>query len=290
MPVPSALRWLVRLGALALLGGCVTLTSDPRAVLSGPDGTARVSVLRCDAADRALESASDGALADSLQRRPIRVLSWNIHKQGDAGWDRDLPELAAPSDVVLLQEAALQPQLRRILDASGLHWVMASSFLYETEEFGVLTATRVVPIANCTLRATEPLIRIPKSSVISWLRIAGTRDTLAIVNVHAINFDLALYAYRAQLDAVADALARHRGPIVFGGDFNTWSDARDAILHDTAARLGLTELVLQTDRRALFFGRHLDHVFTRGLELTDFGATTVTSSDHNPLTATLRLP
>ncbi len=290
MTLPSPVRWLVPLCEVALLGGCVTLTSDPRAVISGPDGMARVSVLRCDATDRALENATDGPLAEAVQHRPIRVLSWNIHKQGDAGWDRDLSQFVGPSDVVLLQEAVLQPPLRRILDASGLHWVMASSFLYGSEEFGVLTATRVVPLASCTLRATEPLIRIPKSSVISWLRLAGTRDTLAIVNVHAINFDLGLDAYRAQLEAVADALAGHRGPIIFGGDFNTWSDARDALVHEAAVRLGLTELVFQTDRRTLFFGRHLDHVFTRGLELSEFGASPVTSSDHNPLTATLRLP
>jgi endonuclease/exonuclease/phosphatase (EEP) superfamily protein YafD len=148
----------------------------------------------------------------------------------------------------------------------------------------------------------EPLIRIPKSAVISWLPItntrtdtrndarAGSRETLAIANVHSINFELAPDVYRSQLEAVADALAGHRGPIIFAGDFNTWNDARDGVVAEIAARLGLTELNLRVDQRAVFFGRHLDHILMRGLQLIDVGAIPVTSSDHNPLAATLRIP
>jgi endonuclease/exonuclease/phosphatase (EEP) superfamily protein YafD len=161
-----------------------------------------------------------------------------------------------------------------------------------------LTATRIAPIASCTQRVVEPLIRIPKSAVISWLPIvdtavdtaAGTRETLAIVNVHSITFELAVDVYRSQLEALADAVAGHRGPMIFAGDFNTWNDARDRVLSEIAARLGLTELNLRVDQRAVFFGRHLDHIFIRGLETVDVSAIPVTSSDHNPLTATLRVP
>jgi endonuclease/exonuclease/phosphatase (EEP) superfamily protein YafD len=165
-----------------------------------------------------------------------------------------------------------------------------------------LTATRIAPVASCTQRVVEPLIRIPKSAVISWLPIvdtavdtaagtrAGTRETLAIVNVHSITFELALDVYRSQLEALADALAGHRGPIIFAGDFNTWNDARDRVVSEIAARLGLAELNLRVDQRAVFFGRHLDHIFIRGLETVDVIAIPVTSSDHNPMAATLRIP
>jgi endonuclease/exonuclease/phosphatase (EEP) superfamily protein YafD len=253
-----------------------------------------VTTLGCDAAIRALRDAGAGNAAAALDRSPFRLLDWNVHKQADPGWDRDLAEFAASSDVVLLQEAVLQPPLLRILDDAGLRWLMASSFIFRDEEFGVLTATRIAPIASCTQRAMEPLIRIPKSSVISWLPMAntaaGTRETLAIVNVHSINFELVLDAFRAQIEALADVLAGHRGPIIFGGDFNTWNDARDAVLRETTARLGLTEVQLRVDRRAVFFGRHLDHLFVRGLELVEIGAIAVTSSDHNPIAATFRIP
>jgi endonuclease/exonuclease/phosphatase (EEP) superfamily protein YafD len=291
---------------LAVLCGCITLTVEPRAVVSAPGGTARVMTLKCEAVDRILQAAGAGEAADALDRRPLRLLVWNIHKQGDSGWERDLSRFAAASDVMLLQETVLQPPLRNILDDSGLRWVMASSFLLGADDNGVLTATRIAPIASCTQRVVEPLIRFPKSAVISWLPIAdtradtrtdtradaraGSRETLAIANVHSINFELAPDVYRAQLEALADALAGHRGPIIFAGDFNTWNDARDAIVAETAARLGLTELNLRVDQRAVFFARHLDHIFIRGLQLIDISAIPVTSSDHNPLAATLRIP
>lgn len=287
------MKWLASSMLIPLLCGCITLTVEPRAVVSGPGGIARVMTLRCDVADRVLQTAGDGEAADALDRRPFRVLIWNIHKQGDSGWQRDLSAFAAASDVMLLQETVLQPPLRDILDDSGLRWVMASSFLFGADDIGVLTATRIMPMASCTQRVVEPLIRIPKSAVISWLPIAGTRagsrETLAIVNVHSITFELSLDTYRAQLEALADALAEHRGPIILAGDFNTWSDARDRVVAETAARLGLTELDLRVDRRAVFFGRHLDHIFIRGLQMIDVGAIPVTSSDHNPVAATLRI-
>ena len=59
---------------------------------------------------------------------------------------------------------------------------------------------------------------------------------------------------------------------------------------EIAARLGLIELDLRVDQRAVFFGRHLDHIFIRGLQLVDVSALPVTSSDHNPMAATLRIP
>ena len=287
---------------LAVLCGCITFTVEPRAVVSGPGGAARVTTLKCEAVDRLLQAAGEGEAAGALDRRPFRMLVWNIHKQGDSGWERDLSGFAAASDVLLLQETVLQRPLRKILEDSGLRWVMASSFLLGADDNGVLTASRIAPIASCTQRAVEPLIRFPKSAVISWLPIAHTRtdtrtdawagstETLAIANVHSINFELAPDVYRAQLEALADALAGHRGPIIFAGDFNTWNDARDQVVAETAARLGLTELNLRVDQRAVFFGRHLDHIFIRGLQLIDVGAIPVTSSDHNPLAATLRIP
>jgi endonuclease/exonuclease/phosphatase (EEP) superfamily protein YafD len=292
------MKWLASSISIPLLCACVTLTVEPRAVVSGPGGSARVMTLRCDAVDRMLRTAGNGPLADALDRRPFNVVTWNIHKQADSGWERDLSTFAAANDVVLLQEAVLQPPLRKILNDRGLRWSMASSFLLDADDIGVLTATRIAPIASCTQRVVEPLIRIPKSAVISWLPIvetavdtaAHTRETLAIVNVHSITFELSVDVYRSQLEALADALAGHRGPIIFAGDFNTWNNARDRVVSEIAARLGLTEINLRIDQRAVFFGRHLDHIFIRGLETVDVSAVPVTSSDHNPLAATLRIP
>jgi endonuclease/exonuclease/phosphatase (EEP) superfamily protein YafD len=267
----------------------MTLTVEPRAVVSDADHSVRVMTLACDATDRLIQGRGNNAALDALGERYIRVLIWNIHKEDDRGWQRDLSAFASASDVVLLQETALRPSLRHILDSAGLRWVMASSFMFGDEDIGVLTATRVVPLASCTQRVVEPLLRIPKSAVMTWLPIAGTQEVLAIVNVHAINFDIALDAYRAQLGAVADAIAGHRGPVILAGDFNTWSDARDRVVAEMAARLGLGELEFRVDQRSTFFGHHVDHIFVRGLQLVDIRAIPVTSSDHNPMEVTLQI-
>ena len=51
---------------------------------------------------------------------------------------------------------------------------MASSFIYMDTDIGVVTAARAPTVAHCTQRVTEPLIRLPKSSVVTWLPLAGS--------------------------------------------------------------------------------------------------------------------
>ena len=135
----------------------------------------------------------------------------------------------------------------------------------------------------------EPWLRIPKSATVSWFALEGTPQTLAVVNVHAINFALSLAAYQQQFDALVAALRNHDGPIIFAGDFNTWTDARLAVVLDAAAALRVTEIPFAEDLRSLFFGHQLDHMMIRGLDVVQAAAIAVKSSDHNPVTATLRL-
>jgi endonuclease/exonuclease/phosphatase (EEP) superfamily protein YafD len=284
----SLARAALLLAAAALVAGCVTLTREPRALLERDDGTVEVQTLACGPriakALRAVHTSSQ----DALDPNALRIASWNIHKQGDAGWQRDLRSLGMANDLVLLQESVLDAQLRKLIADVGLRWVMASSFLHADIDIGVLTAARVAPLAACTQRVVEPLLRLPKSSVITWFALRERADTLAVVNVHAINFSLSLGAYRAQFDAIGDALADHAGPLVLAGDLNTWTAERVQVVRDVARRLGLTEVPFVADRRSVFFGHELDHIYVRGLALVASSTTEVTSSDHNPVTATLR--
>jgi endonuclease/exonuclease/phosphatase (EEP) superfamily protein YafD len=277
------------LAAAALLAGCVTLTVQPRAVLLDSNGHVEVQSLACTGSELAERQQRGLAQAEALDPHAIRILTWNVHKQDDPGWDRDLARFARANDIVLLQEAVLDPPLRAVVESAGMRWVMASSFIYSDIDIGVVTGSRKAPLASCTQRVTEPLIRIPKSGVITWFRLAGRSDTLAVVNVHAINFALMLGGYRAQLMALANALKDHHGPIIYAGDLNTWTQARNDVMHDVAAKLNLTEITFKQDRRTLFLGHQLDHIFVRGLQLVDSEAIPVESSDHNPVRATFRV-
>ena len=273
--------------AAAALAGCVVLTEDPRALVDHPDRI-EVRTSRCEDAVQQVRSWTPPKSADAaLDPARIRVLTWNIHKEGDPGWQDDLARFAAGNDIVLLQEATLIDPLQRVLHDAGLRWVMASSFIYLDVDIGVLSATRVPFVAHCTQRVTEPLLRLPKSSVVTWLPIAGSTRTLAVANVHSINFALLLDEYEAQFDGVAQALAQHDGPIILAGDLNTWTDARFAALDRLARQLGLTAIPF-AGGRSKFLGREVDHILVRGLEVTSAASIAVRSSDHNPVTAVLR--
>jgi endonuclease/exonuclease/phosphatase (EEP) superfamily protein YafD len=274
--------------ALALVvTGCVSITAKPRALMLLDDGSVRVQTLSCPQATERMLASQRRVMHSGLDPHAIRMISWNIHKQADPGWQRDLADFGERNDLVLLQELVLDPPLRHVIDAEGFRWVMASSFLESGVDIGVLTASRIAPVANCTQRVVEPLLRIPKSAVISWFPLAGRRETLAVVNVHAINFSLSLGAFRAQFDAIGDALEGHEGPLIVAGDLNTWTDARVAAVRALAKRLHLTEVRFAADRRSHFFGHELDHIYTRDLATVASLATAVASSDHNPVAATL---
>jgi len=267
------------------LAGCVTLTSQPRAIVRTPEGVA-VRVLACDTA--VSTRIDHDAPAPALDPAAIRVFTWNIHKQADAGWPRDLQALSHGADLLLLQEAVLDPTLRELIDGQGLDWIMASSFVYAGRDIGVVSAARVPPVKSCTARSSEPLVGIPKSAIVAWFALRGAPQRLAVANVHAINFSLSIGAYRAQLDALADTLAGHAGPLILAGDFNTWSQAREDALRSVVARLHLTEVGLHDDRRRRFLGHRVDRIYVRGLAATAASAVAVTS-DHNPVLATLHV-
>ena len=290
MIAPRIHRAACRGAVVALLASamsaCITLTAEPRAVTI-TDG--RIDIRHLPCASVAADLAALPLSAPRLDPAAIRLLTWNIHKEDDAGWQQDLARFTADSDILLLQEATLGASLLDTLDHARMRFVMASSFLYSETDVGVLTAARVAPRASCTERAIEPWLRLPKSAVLSWFALWGTEKILAVANIHTINFSLSVDDYRAQLATVASVLSTHDGPIVFAGDFNTWNDSRDESFIATAAALGLREVAYADDRRALFFGRPLDHILVRGLAVVDATAIPVKSSDHNPIRATLRL-
>jgi len=104
----QALRLSLALCALSV-ASCVSLTMEPRALLLQDDGAIRVQTLPCGTTTVIGPSAASNRTA--LDSEAIRVVTWNIHKQDDAGWERDLAQLAGGSDIVLLQEVTLEGTL-----------------------------------------------------------------------------------------------------------------------------------------------------------------------------------
>ena len=280
-------RRTIGIAVLALgLSACVAVPERQHALELQADGSVVQRSMRCED-----PPPSSPVRAGALDPGLIRLVTWNLHKQADPGWESDLGRLVAQSDIVLLQEAGVSPELRAVVEHAGLSWLLSSAFAYRGFEYGVLTATRAPPTSACTLRATEPLLQIPKAALITHYRIAEREETLAVVNVHAINFTLGTGEYVAQLNAAADTLRNHRGPVIFAGDFNTWNEERSAVVRALANRLGLAPVDLVVDERTRFMGgRIFDWVYASGLEVVAASAWRVQSSDHNPVTVTFRVP
>ncbi len=287
MPSTDFLRRSLGAALIALAAACTTVPPVQQAFAIDDDGAAIGRSLRCggDAA-----AAGGQRRAEPLPGPTLRLLSWNLHKNGDAGWDADLARFAAASDLLLIQEAALTDALQRVLADAGYDWLLASAFAQNGRETGVLSAARVRPAGACTQRFFEPLLQLPKSAVITRYALRGAEGTLAVANVHSINFTLGLSGYRAQLEAIAAELEGHRGPVIVAGDFNTWSPARLEVVDDVMRAMGLGAVLLPVDTRSRFNGHHVDYVFVRGLDVVDALAPEVASSDHNPVLVTLRVP
>jgi endonuclease/exonuclease/phosphatase (EEP) superfamily protein YafD len=276
---------------LALLGGgCVIVPAHQYALLPAAEGSVAVRTAACsDTTPDAAATAIAPSAAPALDPVEVRIASWNLHKQQDAGWREELARLAASSDLLLLQEAALTAELRAVLEQAHYTWVLASAFAFVGTDYGVAIAARARPTFFCTGRVFEPLTGIPKSFLVARFELAGRERSLAVATAHAINFTLDLVAYDEELDALAAALAAHRGPIALAGDFNTWTEAREGRVHALALKLMLEPVAFAPDRRSRFLGRPADWAYARGADVLGSETYEVTASDHNPLLVKLRI-
>jgi len=266
--------------AALMLMACATVPKEDRHVTFSPD----LRVLAVAKPGCSLAEAPPARVeADSFDCGNLRVLCWNIHKARHADLPGDFARFAAKHDLILLQEAVLKTPMRQALEREGFSWQMADAFAFRGQGRGVLVAARIAPVGGRTLLTREPLFPLPKSAIVTRYRLAGRQQQLAVANLHGINFSLGLGRFREQLDAVAEELKHHDGPMILGGDFNTWSSRRDKVLGEMTERLGLTAVEPATDERRRAFGRHLDHLFVRGFSVEDAHSPGVKSSDHSPI-------
>lgn len=292
MPVNNrlskTLQRTLAIAALLVLAGCAAVPDEERLLVLQADGQVGVRNQPCGKPRPAVAGPA-AAGRGALDPQKLRILNWNLHKGEDKGWQADLGRFAAEHDVLLIQEAVLNDPERQVLEAAGHAWQMVGAFAFRGTERGVLTAARAAVLDSCTTRTFEPVTYLPKTALVVRYALSGQDKTVAIANLHGINFSLGLGSFREQLEGVAAELARHDGPVVLGGDFNTWSNDRHAALGQIAGRLGLVAVQVTPDGRRRTFGLHLDHLWVRGFKVLSAQAPEVKSSDHNPILVTLSL-
>ena len=275
-------------GLLAVLQGCIEIP-DPYLVIGQRDHAGTVeAVSLCDPDALTTLPATGGRPGTPLDGDGFNLVNWNMFKGRKAGWEEDLKRLIAEGDVILLQEAHLTEALTEALRRAPLNWSLATAFRYQGAEAGVLTASRTELLGICMQRFLEPVVKTPKTSLVARFPLATGGD-LVVVNFHAINFTVDDIHFLASWQEMETILQPHEGPLVVAGDFNTWSAARQAIVLNTTARLGLTPVQFPLDQRTRILDRPIDHIYCRGLVPVDAVVYEVSTSDHNPMRVTFKL-
>jgi len=276
--------FLVLLLGVLLTAACATVPPgvSHRTLRAGtPDATA--SACHPVAPDHVV-SSTDASRIGFLDPAEINLLIWNTHKGQDNGWLEKFAELSADQDLLLLQEAFLSEELRDLLLRETFSWNLATTFMKNRIETGVMTASQVTPVSACVQRTMEPLISLPKSTLMSRFRLKGSADTLLVGNIHAVNFTFGTEAFRSQLDRLASMLDEHDGPVIIAGDFNSWNQSRARVLDEVLAKSRFMRKVTFNGKSPrTILGRTVDHVYYRGLTVVAGRVLESDTSDHDPI-------
>lgn len=216
------------------------------------------------------------------------VLCWNTQKLTQTlKFQVTLARLLEqfPSQILLFQEAKL---------ALGSGWkipdwsyAIAPNIQTNRSVFGVLTASQYAfgDVRPLLTQNREGVFATHKSYLLSYHPLPN-KESLLIVNVHAINFVSANYFLR-EMELLKAELLDHRGPLIVAGDFNVWSRQRRLHLRRFCRSVGLRQAVMEDPQHIKTYRQHpLDFIFYRDLWLKEASAiNTVAVSDHNPIYA-----
>ena len=196
----SLSRLLAPASAVLLLAACA---SAPKSVEAPRPAPPSVPAAPAVPAPPGAAAAPTTPLA-----RPLLAADW----RDLPGWGSDAHDEAWPAFLQSCRSLGRQATWQGVCDAAkGLGEKPSASAARSFFE-SRLTPWRVTN-ADGTKEGLitgyyEPLLQLPKSALVVHYMMQGLDGTLAVANLHAINFTLALGGYRAQLDAVAQELAR----------------------------------------------------------------------------------
>jgi endonuclease/exonuclease/phosphatase (EEP) superfamily protein YafD len=230
---------------------------------------------------------------ERIRKRELTFLVWNTHKENfQANWKQDFIRLKRDADFILMQEAVGElredvayPEIYR-----GYHGIIGESFWFDNYRTGNVTLskyhTQYARVYHSPNR--EPVVLTKKPGVVTKYLFDQSNKELMVVNIHAINF-VSTRKFKKHLKQLAGVISHFNGPVVWAGDFNTWSKKRTRFMRKVMSSLGLKKVSFKNYYRVkTFFGHPLDHFYVRGAEVLDADMPVVHSSDHNPMKVKLR--
>ena len=276
----------ISLVTLLLITGCVSIPADLQLIQTGKEHQRIMIGHSCQAVP---DEKAPLLASASLDANNISLLNWNIYKQQRSNWRENLIQLMAAKDIVLLQEAHLDPTFKTLLHQQGFKWSLNNAFYLNSIETGVLNASRIQPASTCGMRMSEPLIRIPKTILVQTFKLNDRDEQLLVANIHGINFTPGSGAYTQQMQSLQAIIEQHQGPVIIAGDFNNWSRKRSRIVQAIMVELNMQSLIYENNSRSTVFGKAVDNIYYRGLEVIAQEVIDTNASDHNPISASFRV-
>lgn len=223
----------------------------------------------------------------------INLFVWNIYKADYYQWEEQYTSQISKFDIFMIQEVLTKPVVTDVLNAKfGIQYQSATSFVYKKTGFatGIATGSSANTTWRYYLRSKklEPFIGTPKLTLFTKYKLKNSNKELMVVNIHAINFVTSL-ALHSQLKDAASIIKTHSGPVIFAGDFNTWTYEKQSFLRKLTQKLGFKEVTFQNDTRKKMFGWILDFIFVKDLEIISSNVhDELDGSDHKAISASLK--
>ncbi|MFT6926913.1 MAG: endonuclease/exonuclease/phosphatase (EEP) superfamily protein YafD [Psychromonas sp.] len=220
---------------------------------------------------------------------PFTLLNWNIYKQQHTNWQKALQKWTQKSDLLTLQEIKYSPAFINFSQINSLFYFQNNAFQYQDVVYGVNTLSKVAPSYVCGTRYSEPWISIPKTGIATIYPLENLPDSLLLINIHGVNFTFTAAPLMEQIQPYLALIKSHRGPVIFSGDFNTWSAQRLEQVAQTLLQADFQDALFANDQRITIFGQPLDHIYYRGLQVVKSESWATKTSDHNPQLVTFKL-
>ena len=241
---------------------------------------------------------SGSASATALSKDSIKVFVWNIKKAMMVDWQNEFESYGQNKDIYMIQEAYESPIFVQTLSTfKDVRWDFGISFLYaiySNQATGNMIGSPVAP-TEILMKHTpdyEPVVETPKSTAFGKYPVNGSDKKLLVISVHGINLTK-FSAFARHMDQIEGEIAKHDGPIIFAGDFNTRTQGRMNYLMSMTKRLGFKTVNFKFgEYRMRFKGtpHYLDHGFVRGLTVKNAEVLKDSDgSDHKPLSLELAI-
>lgn len=269
-------------------------------------GEAGAAVIERETQDPSLRSLKKDAHQPTFfKEKPFSLLVWNVHKgRRFFRWrDTAFTEIQQlRPDLTLLQEYVDDTPAVPSTFFNGHDASMVVGFYRHANRrhpAGVCTRSRVRNYSEkAFVSQNKEFSNTPKTALFTSYEIEGSADRLGVINIHGMNF-VTSSIFKQFLDQIDEHARSHVGPLIFAGDFNTWSTSRVSLVKTVMQEHGLTEIFLPNATksrgrikplfRRLGFGKKqdsapvLDRIFTRGLRVENAHVLDSRASDHKPL-------